>query len=479
MKKIVGIIAALALAGSVFARPDVTPVITEFAGNASLEWIANLDADTYGFANGTWTEWKIQTKSGDWGGESNASADGMWGELVLRTQGDKTYTNPGNIYDWGAITLEVSTAKLHFIDGDTYFHMSILAPSFSVGEIGYVRALKTNTNTNNWEDCKFGAVAPGGIVTTPAVAAKPGEYYLDPADGSIKQKDATPAVAAKSEFKGLEGYNGFELNFGIPMVDFVLAFGDDGQKAFDAKNYAFKFAATVKPIDGLSLYAGLAKSTEEGKDDMAMAFTAGYNYKIDDQFYVKPAMQFDMVGKAMNLGAAVLFGWGSEGQTWNHDFLTFKKGELNVAENGTRTADGVSLLFIKNLKDAAGNDPKSSELAIEFYDNKLLSGLDVGGITLGAAYRATGDDLGKGSATFAAIYNNTFDIVYLTAKASFGMDLAVDGDNNGFKYSLRVGTTQLIANTDLYAEYGAGFSKYSPADDLNKGTFKVGTKISF
>lgn len=429
MKKIVGIIAALALAGSVFARPDITPVITSFNGNAKLEWIADLDADTYGFKNDTWTEWKIQTKSGDWGGEANKSADGMWGELVLRTQGDKTFTNPGNIYDWGAVTFEVSTAKIHFIDGDTYLNVDILKPNFKVGKIGYIRALKTNTNTNNWEDNEFGEV--GGFA-----------------------------------------YDGFTVNFGIPIVDLTLAFGDDGAKSFADGHYGFKFAATLKPIDGLSLYAGLSKNTEDGSD-LALAFTAGYNYKINDQFYIKPAVQFDMVGETKNIGAAVLFGWGAEGQCWNHDFLTFTNGVLNVAENGTRAADGLSVLFKKNL------DADDAELDIEFYDNKLLAGLDFGSFTTAAAYRVSGADLGKGAFAAGLIYNNNFDIFYLTARFSFGIDLGTEGDNTGIKYGLRFGTKELIANTDVYANYVASFSKYSAADDLNKGTITLGTQINF
>ena len=454
MKKIVGIIAALALAGSVFARPDITPVITSFTGNAKLEWIANLDDDTYGFANDTWTQWKIQTKSGDWGGESNQSADGMWGELVLRTCGDIT-TEFGkdevtkNPYDWKT-KLEVSTAKIHFIDGDTYFHMDILKPDFAVGEIGYVRATKIKDdgtlNYNNWEDLKFGKVG------------------------------------------GFAAYQGFTLNFGIPIVDLVFAFGDDGAKSFSDGHYAFKFAATLKPIDGLSIYAGVAKNTEDNSD-LAFAATVGYNYKLNDQFYIKPAIQFDMYGDAKNFSAGLLFGWGSEGQTGNHNFLTFAETlNISVANNDTRTADGISVVFTKALnKDVVAATDPDTVLLIEAYDSKLLTDLGFGNFTWGAAYRAFEKEyagvkmaeLGKGCLAFGFIYNNTFDIVYVTARASFGMDLDVEGDNNAFKYGLRVGTTELIANTDVYADYVAGFSKYSPADDKNKGTLVIGTQINF
>ena len=134
-------------------------------------------------------------------------------------------------------------------------------------------------------------------------------------------------------------------------------------------------------------------------------------------------------------------------------------------------------MFVKNL------DADASTLNIEFYDNKLLSGLDIGGITTAAAYRASGDDLGKGAAAFGLIYNNNFDIVYLTARFSFGIDLALDQDNTGVKYGLRVGTKELIANTDLYADYVGCISKYSPdanaTDGVNKGKVTLGCQINF
>ena len=61
MKKIVGIIAALALVSAVFAdEPSVTPVTSEFTGNAKLEWIADLDGETTGMANATEASFKLK-----------------------------------------------------------------------------------------------------------------------------------------------------------------------------------------------------------------------------------------------------------------------------------------------------------------------------------------------------------------------------------------------------------------------------------
>ena len=445
MKKIVGIIAALALAGSVFARPDITPVITEFKGDATLEWIADIDAETTGMANSTGSSFKIQMRTDDWGGDST-SGDGLWGEVTVRTGGGYT-AEKGGQYGW-TLGIEVSEAKIHFLDGDTYFNMQILQPGFGVGELGYVLAYKAG---NEWEDYKWGNVGGG--------------YEF--VDGTDKK-----------------GYQGFTLNFGVPIVDLTFAFGDNGQQKATDKEFAWKAAATLKPIDGLKLYAGATGCTADAyKDLLALAFTASYNYKIDDQFYIKPAVQFTMVGKAMNIGAAALFGWGDEGKQWRSDFLNFDNAtSLNVGANSNRTADGVAVLFEKGLKDANGDDVKKSTLVVEAFDSKLLGDF---GVTWGAAYRAkdvADEDLGKGAIDFAAIYNTNIDIVYLTARASFGYDL---GEKDfGAKWGLRVGTKELIANTDLYLDYVGSVCKFAPdnkadANGVRVGTLKIGTKISF
>jgi len=487
MKKIVGIIAALALAGSVFARPDITPVITEFKGDATLEWIADIDAETTGMKNSTSSSFKIQMRTDDWGGDST-SGDGLWGEVTVRTGGGYTAEKGGH-YGWD-LGIDVSEAKIHFLDGDTYFNMQILQPGFGVGELGYVLAYKAG---NEWEDYKWGNVGGGYKYVTKTSAEEDDYTEVTVKDiyGATGDEDADKVVLYKvkkatkkttvTETKN--DYQGFTLNFGIPLVDFTLAFGDNGQQKAADKEFAWKAAATVKPIDGLKLYAGATGCTDDAYD-MAMAFTASYNYKIDDQFYLKPAVQFTISGKKVDLGAAALFGWGDEGKQWRSDFLTFDNAtSLNVGANSNRTADGVAVLFEKGIKNAAGEDAKTSKLVVEAFDSKLLADA---GVTWGFAYRASGadEDIGKGAVDFAAIYNTNIDIAYLIARASFGYDLKAS--DFGAKWGLKVGTKELIANTDLYLNYVGSVCKFAPdngckpdANGLRAGTVTIGTKISF
>ncbi len=445
MKKILGIIAALALAGSVFAKPDINPVIVEFTGNASLEWIANLDAQTTGMKNSTWTRWKIQMRADDWGGDSN-SGDGWWGELNIRAGGGYTAETAstaaaGADYGWLMPKLTVEVAKLHFIDGDTYLNVDIKQPDFGVGYIAGVTAIDRDGQdyNNTW----FGAVNPGAA-----------------------------------------GYQGFTVNFGVPVVDLALAFGDNGEQKADAKEWAFKLNAALKPIDGLTLSAGFALDTADTKN-YAVGASAAYKFAIDDTFYIAPFMNFTMNGKAMGVNAAAIFGWGGNAHEWDHDFLTFKNSELTAAANNWRTADGLSVMFKKGIKDNAGNTVDKASLDIAFYDGSLLAGLSdaLAGLKLAARYSA--DDtakLGEGCVDFGLIYAGTFDIVYVDAKASFGVNLGLKEKNTAAKYAIQIGTKEIIANTDIYLKYEGSVSEYvggaGAEDNFKKGTITLGTKIS-
>lgn len=420
MKKIVGIVSVLALvAGSVFADPDVTPTVTSFNGNAGLEYVLNLDSEESGFKNNTWTEFKVQFKNADWGGKST-SGDGMWGEVNVRTEGDVTLTAPtdgtkAKAWEFGPAT--IGAAKLHFVDGDTYVNMVLLQPSYKIGEITGKVALYNH----GWDPLTYFA-------------------GVDPTDGK---------------------YKGFQVNFGIPVVDVSVAFGDrgyDGTKTKD-QTYAYKAAATVKPIDGLAIGAAVAGTTEKDSK-IAAAANVTYKYTMDDGYYVAPFANFTMNNDVKAVNAAVLFGWGGQNAQWNHDFIQCANAP---AANNTYATDGVSVQFGKA-------DLSKDDMALEVaaYDSVLLNKVIPGDTKVAAKYAAA-KDLGKGALGVAAIYGNKVDIINITARASFGMDLGAD--TNDFAYGLKVNTTEVIQNTDLYVDYVGGKDK--------KGTITCGAKISF
>ena len=484
MKKIVGIIAALALAGSVFADPDITPVQTQFDGNAELQWIADLDAETTGMKNSESATFKI--KFINEGTKTTPSTDGLWGELTVK--GATVEGTSGTNFAVSAASVEA--AKIHFVDGDMYFNMDIRKPGFAVGKIGWTRALY-NGGDKGWSNASFGDIG-GGYKYVSGYTDDEEEIMYNTGMKDADGKDIKVGTGVKAK-KGTKtateaDYQGFTLNFGLPIVDLTFALGDNGQQKAADKEFAWKAAATLKPVDGLSFYVGATGCTaDEYKEKTAVAVALGYSYAINEQFSLKPAVQFAMLGKQMDLSAALFFGWGADSGQYKSAFLQFDNAKsLNVADNDWRTTDGLSLMFVKNLKNAAGQDAKTSELAIEAYDAKFLGDY---GVTWALAYRAKGADdtfIKNGALSFGAIYNTNFDIIHFTAKVSTGVDLSQQDDKFGIKYGLNVGTKEVVANTDLYVDYVGSLCKFAPdkgckpdANGLKAGTVTLGAKISF
>lgn len=477
MKKIVGIIAALALAGFVFAdAPSVSPVIADFNGDASLEWIADLDAETTGMKNTQNANFKVTFISE---GTKATTGEGLWGELEIKvgkTEAEsKLSDGAADVNPWLAAP-SVEKAIIHFVDDDFYASMDIKGPDLGLGG---------------------------------------GDIFV-----ATQSKKAFPATDVALADKA-----GFKINFGLKdLFDANFSFADNGEKISDAKEYAFKLDGSLKAVENLLLYAGVAYSTEEE----ATAFAAKASYKVDlGDFYLRPSVGFTLKDEAKYLGGALMFGWADEGEGADANFAKFtslgaefkaieatltaaaeadagyptsgtdeEKAEFvkNYLEadftyliakavseavgDGTnipnKVNNGVSVFFGSDLEDGTGID-----LLVGFYDDKLL-GQFVPGLALAAQFETNTeamDDLWFFDA--ALKYSGTFDI--WTISANFGLKTVKFGDdtNSGFLYGFGVSTdNSIIQNTKLYAEYVG-----ETAEDLGganlKGKVTVGAKIHF
>ena len=433
MKKIVGIIAALALASAVFADPDVAPVVATFDGNASLEWIADLDAETTGMKNHEEATFKIKFNAE---GTKSTEGDGLWGELTIKagegaveskhdlTSGVTTDTAGGS---YAVPVPSVETAKIHFIDGDTYFHMNIKVPGLSLGGGDLVLA-----TASPWADAKVGVT--------------------------------------------LTGAQGFTLNFGIPVVDFNLQFADNGQQKSDAKEFGFVFDATLKgegfDVDGLAVTAGVGYSTEKvggASQDAAVFFKATYKLAIDDAMYVRPTVSFGLQGEAKQLVAGVLFGWGAEGQ--EPGFAKFSSGLVNIAD---KCSDGVSIALKSTLADKA-----PMGFLLGFYDNKLLAdfGLKIAA-QLDIADLANFGKAATDAFDFALVYGSGDAFGDWKVAANLGAKFLIDASKFGVLYGASVTNSAIIQNTDLYVKYSGEHAADIGSADL-KGSVTLGAKIHF
>ena len=455
MKKIVGIIAALALAGSVFAgEPSVSPVIAEFKGDAALEWIANLDNETIGMKNSSSANFKVTFISE---GTKATTGEGLWGELEIKegkTEVEAKKDSPvGFTGNWVAAPT-VEKAIIHFVDDDFYASMDIKGPDLGLGG---------------------------------------GDLFL-----ATKSKTSYPSTSAT-----LTGAQGFKINFGLKdLFDANFSFADDGEDVMERKDFGFKFDATLKAVENLEIYGGVAYTSEEEK--VAMAAKASYKLALGD-FYLRPSVGFTLKDKAKNLAAALMFGWADEGEGANADFAGFKslpaydaatakaaymllgmtaeqadaRVKMDQLYTGSgsvpnKVNNGVSVKIDSSLEDKAGIN-----ILVGAYDDKLIAGF-LPGFKVGAQFFANTETIKDAWLLDAAIkYSNTFDI--WTIDANFGLKTVhySDETNTGVLYGFGVSTdNSLIQNTKLYVKYEGEAAKDLGGKNL-KGTVTVGTQIHF
>ena len=81
MKKALAILLALSMVFAAFAgEPVVSNSVAEFKGDASLEWIYDLEKEEFGLKNGVNANLKINIVEG---GDKATSGDGVCGEFMI------------------------------------------------------------------------------------------------------------------------------------------------------------------------------------------------------------------------------------------------------------------------------------------------------------------------------------------------------------------------------------------------------------
>lgn len=398
MKKIVSVMTIAAMATAMFAAdPTFAPAVTEYTGEAAISYKVELDGVNAGIVN----EESASLKFSLWSDGSKATTgEGLWGELVIKSDGsgDNNFVGP--------VTPAVDTAKIHFVDDDFYANVNIKAPAFSVG---------------------------GG-------------------DESSAVK--SPVVGLPSAKVDLANAAGFTVNLGLKdVVDANIAFADNGVVKFDAKKFAVKAEASLKAVENLDAYAGVAWSQEEA--DVAVAAKAGYKVALGETLSLKPAVGFAMKGAAKELGANVLLAWGAVDQEPN-----FHGYSNSVASVENKTANGVSA-------SVKTGDFKNFDIVAGVYDATLVEGLKAGVQFVSASK----------TIDVAAAYSTALDIWNLGCYAGSKIVLG-NSTNLGFVYGASVNTDGIIQNTNLSVGYDGEHAADIGGVDTN-GTIVLKAKIHF
>ncbi len=439
MKKIVGIIAALALAGSVFAgEPSVSPVIAEFKGDASLEWIANLDNETIGMKNTQHANFKVTFISE---GTKATTGEGLWGEIEIKEGKSEVETKLNPNTTGAGVTVAVPSVEkaiIHFVDDDFYASMDIKGPDLGLGGGKFVLATRSDSDSY-----------------------------------------ANPKTSAT-----LTGAQGFKINFGMKdLFDANFSFADDGEDVMERKDFGFKFDATLKAIENLEIYGGVAYTSEEEK--VAMAAKASYKLALGDTMYIKPAVGFALKDKTKELSAALLFGWGAENK--EPGFAEFQNATADAFAPTTGSKTNISNKCSNGFSVYLGSDTelKDFKLLVGVYDDTLLGGIVTGLSWAADFYAPSVKNFGDLWMLNAALkYSNKFVDTW-TIDANFGLKVvsAKVGDKTetkaGFLYGFGISTDNtFIQNTKLYVNYKGEHAEDLAGKDL-KGTVTVGTQIHF
>ena len=502
MKKIVGMGVAVALAASMFAaEPAANAAVTEFTGNASVEWGVDLDSKKTGFKNSTDAQLKFKLFDG---GSKSTEGSGIWAELKIKSEDDG---NPAWKAEKGTSTINgavIDTAKIHIYN----FYVGIQKGDTETGEFKPQAAIVSD---KAW----LVNVGPAGF--TQGLVFGYDDSNIDAKvdfrsfEHTSTQYTNAYAIAAEATMKDAnEWVEGLEVKGG---VSYNLS-----------KNYYEKADNNLAVKHGINSVEGSI---------LGYSGSVAYKVALDDKYYIKPMAgivgyvlsgELGTVRNGNEFVASVLFGWGAQANA--NAGVPFLDGE-----DAKKVTPGVSVVFTMPLpiketmdsKDKSTYDRDIAKIVPSIYSGDIFDGLKFGAyseiilmrdeVEVGSGYKknACAD---KDRATAIAIAAGaSYDVkagdVTITTKAgaryankayvenSFinkdkdgkevGLfkDLGYAKDDEGY-LNLKIGAdiNGLLDNTTFFVNYTSAnlLNETDYADDyyaVKAGTLNVGAKIHF
>ena len=390
MKKALGVFLMTAMAFGAFAEEPVADVkIAEFSGNASVEWGVDLDSGTTGFQNGYEVDLKLNLLNN---GTKSTTGDGVWGELVLKTEKD-TYIgweNGGDSAQVGDSYISANTGMMNRKNGANGMNLKVYVDVAKI-HIGpaYIGIERDNTTTGKLK-------MDAAIRSADDDQAK----WLD---------DVGPAGYSEGIVLGFEN--------DVTKVDFDVRSKKAGDYRY-TNDYALALEGELKGagvgVDGLSVKAGVSydvskkiythagannvySSEKIEKNDHTLGYSAsaGYKLALDDTFFIRPQVGFTgqttfannedaktktTDTKNLAVAAGLLFGWGEIGQDKDAGVYYLDDDMAKKVTPGVGVVAYIPLPN-KSTQDVDGN--KSSEkryaefarIMPSFYTGELIPGL--------------------------------------------------------------------------------------------------------
>ena len=439
MKKALSVFLMAAMAFGAFADEPVADVnVAEFSGNAKVEWGVDLDSGTTGFQNSTDVTLKLNLLNG---GSKSTTGDGVWGELVIKTDGDtfvgwnntakKESANKGMT---GALNLgvKVDTAKIHF--GPAY--VGIKSGDTQTGKLKMDGAIRSADSDNA---TTLDAVGPAdytqGIVagydsdmfkldldlrSKPATSEKTVNELVfatkvDDKDGNgdLDVGDIITFSNGKTyTVKEGDGFVGAQIT-NVVNNPGVFGFPADGDTYYYTDNYAFALEGEFKGVENLSVKAGVSynfaknyqanktttvKTDLDNQHTLGYSASAGYKLALNDTFFVRPQLGFAGTTNfnktdsdnyinttTMNMAAGVLFGWGDIGQDKNAGVYFLDKDDAKKVTPGVALVAEIPLPTVAAGKvGGVKGSTTTTDTTLAWIQPSLYTGEIIPGLTAAA-----------------------------------------------------------------------------------------------
>lgn len=421
MKKALGVFLMTAMAFGAFADEPVADVnIAEFSGNAAVQWGVDLDSGTTGFKNSYEVNLKLNLLNN---GTKSTTGDGVWGELVLKTEED-TFIGWENGDDSAEVGDEYINANTGLMGGDPQRTLGLkvyvdvakihIGPAYigikrgdtQTGKLKMDAAIRSaDDDQAQWlNDVGPDKYSEGIVLGVDSEVAKVDldlrSYVAEKDDKNKPKYQYTDAYAAaleaelKGEGIGLDGFSakvGTSFNF--------------------AKNYYHgNYEPWKRPFDGVDMtaiddgdYETLINDFDvPGPRKLGYSASVGYKLGLDDTFYIRPQVGFtgstaffkeELEGvtisankTTMAMAAGLLFGWGEIGMDQDAGVYYLDDDHAKKVSPGVGLVAYIPLANVSNgkLSPEQGDeftmkvkqkDKYSFRMMPSFYSGELVPGL--------------------------------------------------------------------------------------------------------
>jgi hypothetical protein len=344
MKKIVGIVAAASLvAGLAFADgPTANVSVTDFTGNAQVQWGVDLDAGATGFKNSEYMKFVINLF--DAGTKTTSSDNDVWAELVMKAGNTKSWTHRLYQYDKNTdfdadgnakaiegseLSFDIDTAKIHFGD----FFVGIQNGDTVTGEYkvdSAVRGYDHWKGQGKWLNNVGPADYKQGIVAGYGNNNLGGDIDFRSHPDGTNQYTSDYAVAAELKLKDSnEWVEGLFVDLGGSINISNSKFAAKETAMTNAEFYT-KLDDNGNPVQVEGAKVNEAEETKYLDKTIGYSASLGYKLKIDDKYWVKPTAALtgtfvtgsnpdkntSETSNGTDLIVGAMLGWGSPAATF-------------------------------------------------------------------------------------------------------------------------------------------------------------------